>query len=298
MWHLPLGALRGFEAAARLKSFTAAADELNLTQSAVSHQIRTLEDAIGVPLFVREHRTVRLTDAGFEFWRTVRESLKRLDHGVQRVHAYSKPTSLIVAAEPAFASRWLVPRLPDFRARHPEIDVWLYSTDRDLDLETDEIDIVIERDFDSASAQGANALFSEDWVTPHCSAALAARLRQPEDIKGEPLLHDERDQDWAAWCTSHAVEHIDTAAGPSFSDAHHSLSTAEDGHGLVLASWLLASGARERGALVTPFPEHRLAVPGYVMTVILETTTSAMTQAFEAWIQGFVPVRNGDVERN
>jgi len=282
--HLPLGALRGFEAAARLKSFTAAAEELHLTQSAVSHQIRTLEEALGQPLFHREHRKVALTDAGFEFWRVVRETLKRLDHGILRVRAYGKPASLIVAVEPAFASRWLVPRLHDFRTLHPEIDLWLYSTDRDIDWDTDEVDIVIARGTPDTEPD-ARWLVPGDHVTPHAHPDLIKDLGEPAMLAECTLPHDEMDEDWPAWFAAADLGELDPTPGPSFSDSHHSLVTAEGGHGVVLASWFLASDARRQGTLVAPFPELVVEAPGYAMTVVEEPTTSVMVKAFAAWIE-------------
>lgn len=292
--HLPLGALRGFEAAAWLKSFTAAAEELHLTQSAVSHQIKTLEEALGQPLFHREHRKVALTDAGFEFWRVVRECLKRLDHGILRARAYGNPASLIVAVEPAFASRWLVPHLHNFRRLHSDIDLWLYSTDRDVDWDTDEVDIVIERGSSDAGPD-TRWLIPGDHVTPHASPDLVKGLDEPARLPELTLLHDETDEDWHAWFTSVGLRNLDPTSGPTFSDCHHSLLTAEEGHGIALASWFLAADARQAGRLAAPFPELVLDTPVYTITTVEEPTTAAMIRAFTTWIENQV---QETIERN
>ena len=124
----------------------------------------------------------------------MRDSLSRLDQGVMRVRTYGKPSSLIVACDPALASRWLVPLLPVFRAEHSSIDVWLYSTNEQLDLEVEEVHIVIQRANDEAyEGFQSYAIVTDDFATPHCSPVMAASLSETADLAEETLLHDERD---------------------------------------------------------------------------------------------------------
>lgn len=125
----PLTTLIGFEAAARLGSFSRAAEELNITQSAISHQVRVLEDHLGQPLFRRIGRRIELVDAGADFLITAQTALEELRHGVRRLNAYSKPGSVIILMPAALATGWFLPRLADLRASHPWVDPWVHSAD-------------------------------------------------------------------------------------------------------------------------------------------------------------------------
>jgi LysR family transcriptional regulator, glycine cleavage system transcriptional activator len=145
----PLTTLEGFDAAARLGSFSAAAEELGLSQSAVSHQIRNLERALDQELFSRALRQVVLTDAGREFHRTVSEILQQLRRGVDRLAPYRKPNSVIVYCDPAFARQWLLPRLPALIADLPDVDLWLDSRGDAIDFDTTEFDIFITQEPDT-----------------------------------------------------------------------------------------------------------------------------------------------------
>ncbi|QBR37652.1 LysR family transcriptional regulator [Leisingera sp. NJS201] len=139
----PLGALIGFEAAARLGSFSLAAEELNMTQSAVSHQIRTLETHLQQPLFLRISRRVELTDAGRDLMVSAQEALETVRLGVRRLDAYSKPGSVVIHMPPAFGALWLAPRLARLRGSHPDVDPWLYTGSHDVDLTESEFDITL-----------------------------------------------------------------------------------------------------------------------------------------------------------
>ena len=141
----PLSSLRGFEAAARLGSFAKAADELCLTQAAVSHQVRSLEKELGQQLFLRLPRELVLTDAGKDFLATVESALQTLSHGMQRLAPYNKTATLIVACDPALARHWLVPGLVGFHAANPDTEVWLDTSEQLTDFDTQEVDVIIDR---------------------------------------------------------------------------------------------------------------------------------------------------------
>ncbi len=145
----PLGTLRGFEAAARLGSFHKAAEELHLTQSAISQQIRSLEAYLEQPLFLRSGRSVSLTDAGHDFLSTTQALLQQLAVGVRRLGQYRKPNQLVLNTTPTFARHWLLPRLADFRQRHPEVDLWIFSTDEVPDMASQTIDLAVRDDISS-----------------------------------------------------------------------------------------------------------------------------------------------------
>ena len=268
----PLHALRGFEAAARHGSFAKAADELALTQSAVSHQVRQLEAALGQRLFHRHPREITLTDAGREFLNTVREALDLLNVGVARLAPFKASGPLIVSCDAAFARQWLLPRLLVFRRLRPDVTVWLDTSERLVDFDRQEVEVVLGR----LRAQGVDyveeCLF-DDFLGP-CHGKLPAgsgRLTRVDDLAGHTLLHDERRQDWLAWLRAAGAVGADGAAGPRFSDPGLLLDAARAGHGIALASDVLAGEDLASGSLRAPFDqwlrvpeEFRLATPRWL----------------------------------
>ncbi len=283
--NLPLSALRGFEAAGRLGSFTLAAGELNLTQSAISHQVSSLEEALGQPLFVRANRTICLTDAGVDFLRITRDVLKRLEQGVARLRAYSKPGSLIVAVPHDLAARWLLSRLPDFSAAHPDIDVWLYTTDGPVDLETDEIDLAICYANKNDPGPHARPLL-RDPVAPMCAPSFAERhgLDDAAAIGEARLIHNERPLGWTEWCAGAGVVRRDVQKGPNFSDTGLALAAAEAGQGLALGGLALAADALEDGRLVVPFGPAMATEEIYTVAIHPELEERPDNAAVLAWV--------------
>lgn len=180
----PLNALRGFEAAARLGSFHKAAEELHLTQSAISQQIRSLESFVEQPLFHRSGRRVALTDAGADLLSTTQSMLQQLAVGIRRLDQYRKPNQLVVNTTPAFARHWLVPRLADFHARHPQIDLWLLTTDETPDMASQTIDIAVRDDL-TAQAECRFRVLLEDRLYPACHPS-------PADTAGACAHHAAR----------------------------------------------------------------------------------------------------------
>ncbi|MEM7119883.1 MAG: LysR substrate-binding domain-containing protein [Pseudomonadota bacterium] len=284
--NLPLSALRGFEAAGRLGSFTQAARELNLTQSAISHQISSLEEALGQPLFIRANRAIHLTDAGLDFLRITRDVLNRLEQGVARLRAYSKPGSLIVAAPHGFASSWLLRRLPAFREAHPDYDVWLYTTALAIDLEVDEVDLVISYG-DSRNRPPQARLLVEEKVAPVCAPSFAERheLIDPADVTRVPLIHDERSLGWTEWCAAAGVDHPGVERGANFSDSGLVLAAAELGQGLALAGLALAAEDVNAGRLTVPFGPTLETDEAYVMAAHPDLIEREPIVAFTAWIE-------------
>src|SRR5688572_7958747 len=224
----PLDFLRGFEAAARHLSFTKAAAELFLTQSAVSRQIQTLEEFIGVPLFERRHKALALTDAGQTYLRTVAPVLDQLREATRRLRETRTGHILTVTTTVSFASMWLVPRLMRFRKRHPAIDVRINATHELIDMEREGIDVAI-RDLAVANAPPGAVTLVGEHLAAVCSPAYlkesrAARraLAKPEDLRGHVLLylHDPTGRwpwiSWRAWLESMGVEELDPAGTVGF----------------------------------------------------------------------------------
>jgi LysR family glycine cleavage system transcriptional activator len=250
----PLNAFRGFEAAARLNSFSKAAEELGMTQSAISHQIRTLEEFLGQPLFNRVNRGVSLSDAGYDLHQTVVACFGDLANGIKRLDQYKKPTQVVVHTSSAFASTWLLPRLTEFRRTTPDIDVWLYTTDAEQDEEMLEVDLAVLFGTGHWSDFIVEPFFGDAYL-PVCSPGYLkaqAPIREPADLLAHTLLHGEDDVPWAAWFEHAGVRNVNPVIGPNFSNPALLLQAAIQGQGIGLGHLVLASGDLNAGRLVSP----------------------------------------------
>jgi LysR family glycine cleavage system transcriptional activator len=257
----PLNTLRGFEAAARYGSFAKAADELALTPSAVSHQVRQLESALGQRLFQRLPRELVLTDAGRDFLATVRESLELLSVGVARLAPYKSSGTLIVACDAAFARFWLVPRLAEFRRQRPEIDLWLDTSERLTDFDRQEVEFVIGR-LRSTGADRIEELLFDDHLGPgRAAGGTRGILQRPDELAEEPLIHDERRENWLVWLRAVGARAVDAARGAHYSDPGLAIDAALAGQGIALVSDVLAAADIVAGRIETPFRDW-LRVPG------------------------------------
>lgn len=248
----PTQFLKGFEAAARLESFSRAAEEVGLTQSAISHQMRLLEGQVGQPLFLRIGREVRLTDAGRDYHRTVRRCLEMMEEGYRRLEPYRKPGSVVIYAPRDFTRRWLLPRLPALKRAVPACDPWLDTSGAAVDFETMEVDIAIIHAHEPP-AGCESLLIGRDRLSPVAAPALAGMLHQPADLLDAPLIHEEGAVGWADWLGQMGVEAGAVWTGTNFSDSDIALAAAELGQGVALASLFLAQAAIAAGALVQPY---------------------------------------------
>lgn len=248
----PLSTLIGFEAAARLGSFSLAALELNITQSAISHQIRTLEDHLGTPLFRRVGRRIELTDAGHDLQATALSALESVRHGVRRLNAYTKPGSVIIAMPAGLAHCWFLPLLARFRDDLPGIDPWLHVTPETAFSEESEIDVVLAaRPWTEDGAESRP--LPQDRVCPMASPDLAATLAHlPERsrLDAAHLLHDETPNDWLQWFALAGSARRDLSRGMNFSDHGLMLQAAAAGLGVCLGSEMMAADLLAKGALV------------------------------------------------
>lgn len=272
----PLNALRGFESAARLGSFHKAAIELNITQSAVSQQIRSLESYLEQPLFFREGRRVTLTDAGKDFYNSTQDFLQQLSVGVRRLDQYRKSNQLIVNTTPAFARYWLLPRLDLFHHKYPDIDIWLYTTYAAPDMAIETIDITIR---DDISAQ-KECIYKElyyDKIYPACSPALL-------NIQNRLTLHGEGIMDWSNW-TSQGGESVgQKTSGLNFSDPCLLLDAICQGLGIGLASQLLTLQVKKDKKII---PLSEQCIRGTVWSCLIhhESVQSLMSQYFLQWLE-------------
>ncbi len=251
--HLPsTQSLRTFEAAARLLNFTRAAEELNLTQGAISHQIRELESLLGQQLFDRQARGLALTEAGVLYLPFVREALDRLRSGSEAIGRQRQNGVLTVTMSPNFASKWLVPRLGDFADAHPEIDLRISAARRHVDFVTDGIDIGIRHGTGDWPHLHVTRLCPE-WHYPVCSPSLPAAevVKTPEDLTQVRLLHDRDRSRWREWLAAFDVTASDD--GPIFSDTSLAIDAAVAGQGVALARSALAAVDLRAGRLIRTF---------------------------------------------
>ena len=248
----PLQYLLGFEAAARLGSFSRAAEELGLSQSAVSHEMRLLEARIGQPLFIRQGRSIRLTDAGRDYQRSVMTSLEHLESGHQRLEPYRKPGSVVIYAPRDFVSRWLVPRLYLLRQAVPNCDPWIDTSGTAIDFDEVEVSIAIikARDIDT---KWESHLLMSDHLTPVVSPDFVFKQQGiSADVQNYPLLHDEGTKKWRDWFEIAGITRSEVTAGIDFSDSDLAMNAAERGLGMSLSSVTLAQESISAGVLIKP----------------------------------------------
>ena len=258
----PLNALRAFEAAARHLSFKKAADELNVTPAALSHQIRGLEDFLQTKLFHRRTRRVELAEAGRLIQPEVSEGFESLQRAVRRLVHSHDDNVIVVTAGPAFSAKWLAPRLYRFVAAHPEIDLRIAANLALTEFRGDGIDAAIR--FGSGDYPGLfSELLFEDVMLPMCSPSLlqgASPIRTPADLRHATLIHDEslvhiapEAPDWRSWLQLAGVDGVDAGRGLRFNLADHAIDAAVEGAGVVLARKVLAQRDLDSGRLVAPF---------------------------------------------
>lgn len=282
----PMNTLRAFEAAARHLSFTEAAAELHVTQAAISHQIRTLETALGVRLFRRLNRAIRLTEEGQEFVSEVRKALSHLSTAVEKLAARDAGGPLTVSVLPSFASKWLVPRLGRFRERHPEIDVRISPSIELSDFQRDDVDLAVRYGKGRYEGLDSARMMTED-IFPVCSPALLSgsnALRRPADLQHHTLLHDDAHVDWAMWLLVAGVTDVNPRQGPYFTDSAMVIQAAVAGQGVALARGALAADDIAAGRLVRPFD---IVIPtDYAYYVVCPKATAHHPKiaAFREWL--------------
>jgi LysR family transcriptional regulator, glycine cleavage system transcriptional activator len=254
--HLPpLAALRAFEAAARHLSFTRAADELHVTQTAISHQIRGLEERLGVRLFRRLSRGLVLTDEAQRYLPAVRDAFARLEAATAELLARRASGTLTASVVPSFAAKWLVPRLGRFRAANPDIDLRISTSQHLVDFAREDVDIGLRMGRGHYPGLRVDRLFGETLV-PVCSPALLEGeppLRRPQDLKHHVLLHEDDETGWRLWLELAGVEDVDVSHGLTFTDAAMGVQAAAEGQGVALARTALAAWDIAAGRLVRPF---------------------------------------------
>ncbi|KQW17993.1 MULTISPECIES: LysR substrate-binding domain-containing protein [Pseudomonas] len=284
---LPLTALRGFESAARLGSFKAAAQELNVSPAAISHQVKSLEAFLGVRLFERSSQNVRLSADGERLQPFMHRALLDIQHGLQVLSPPCAAQSLVVSTTPAFASLWLIPRLGDFHRLYPEIDIRLHTSNEVVDLQRDaSIDLAIRALFTPDPQLFEQPLLDEyfgvycrpGWQPPAAGA--------PVELIDVPWLSSAKVAvDWPAWCAkAGTLGWLENARFRRYDEEQHALQAAIAGHGLVLASNVLVTEAVARGELVEYRPEVRLAGARYTVVCVPGRERQMEVRAFSEWL--------------
>jgi len=287
----PMQALRAFEAAAQLLSFKHAATQLHRTPSAISHQIRGLEEDLGTALFHRDPGGLRLTDAGRQYLAAVHESLGGLAEATTRLQREHGEGPLSISLFPSFAVRWLIPRLNDFRERQPAIEIELVSSVRQADFDSGAIDAAIRFGDGDWSGLRADPLMFEDRF-PVCSPGLAAGprpLASAADLGHVVLLHNgAHPGEWSSWLEEAGVDGVDAQRGPVFDASNEVLAAAANGMGVALGRTPLVESDLEAGRLVAPL-ETRVRSRGRYWLVAPEATAGrASLSAFRHWLQARV----------
>jgi len=302
----PLNSLRAFEAAARHLSFRKAAEELHVTPAAISHQLKALEDHLGIKLFRRTNRRVELTPAARAAAQQMHEGFKALMEGVERLRQADRSNLLTVSAAPSFAGKWLMPRLHRFVGRYPQIDVRLSARMRSArpqprglpvrkdinDSSLDDADVAIrfgDGDFPGMQVERLLALTVAPMLSPRLISE-AHPLTTPEQLRHYTLLHDDTAYfasgrlNWDCWLEAAGVTGIDTAHGVHFSHANLAIDAAIDGLGVVLSVQSFAAADLAAGRLLLPFDFRLAADYGYFIVCDPEEAERPGIRAFTSWL--------------
>ena len=276
-----LSALRAFEAAARHLSFTRAGLELSVSQAAISHQVKALEDRLGLSLFRRTPRGLVLTDEGRALMVPVSESFHQLARALGQFEAGRLKEILTVGVVGTFAVGWLMERLPDFQARYSAIDLRLLTNNNKVDLAGDSLDCAIK--FGDGAWHGVQAeKIMEAPLSPLCAPKTAERLRRVEDLALFPLLRSYRASDWPRWLHHAGAGHV-AARGPLFDSSSLMVQAAIRGEGVALAPPSMFRHELEQGLLVQPFAIELDLGSYWLVRLNSRATTPAMT-SFRDWM--------------
>ncbi|MEI2265707.1 transcriptional regulator GcvA [Erwinia sp. CGal63] len=281
----PLNALRVFDAAARHLSFTRAAEELFVTQAAVSHQIKSLEDFLGLKLFRRRNRSLLLTEEGQSYYLDIKEIFTALNDATRKLQARSAKGALTVSLLPSFAIQWLVPRLSSFNSAYPGIDVRIQAVDREEEKLADDVDVAIFYGRGNWPGLRVEKLYAE-YLLPVCSPLLLTGdnpLKTPADLARFTLLHDASRRDWQTYTRQLGVN-INVQHGPIFSHSAMVLQAAIHGQGVALANNVMAQTEIEAGRLACPFNDVLVSKNAFYLVCHDSQAELGKIAAFRQWI--------------
>ncbi len=286
----PLNALKAFEAAARNLSFTRAAEELFVTQAAISHQIKGLEEYLGIKLFRRRNRSLLLSEEGQSYFLDIKDIFSGISDATERLLARSAKGALTVSLQPSFAIQWLVPRLVRFSEVHPDIDVRIKAVDMDEGSLTDDVDVAIYYGRDNWPGLRADKLHAE-YLIPVCSPMLlmgTKPLKTPEDLTRQTLLHDTSRRDWKAWFKQLNIQAANVNQGPIFSHSSMVIQAAIHGQGVALGHSVLTQPEIDAGRLVCPFEQVLMSKNAYYLVCHESQAGLGKIAAFREWMLALV----------
>jgi len=281
----PLNGLKAFEAAARSESFTRAAEELSVTQGAVSHQVKSLEDTLGLKLFRRERQRLFLTEAGRDYLAVIRDAFDRIDVGTERLLQRQQSGVLTVSTSPDFAAKWLVNRLSRLADRHPDMDLRVSATTHYVDFARDDVDIAIRHGDGNWPELDVQRLYSER-LFPICSPKLVAgrnRITKAADLLKFPLLRLEDAKNWTRLFEAAGVKGT-IGPGPVLNRASMLIDAAIDGQGIALARTALAAWDLINGRLVRPIDVSLRMANTYWVVCPQAASNVPKIATFRSWV--------------
>jgi LysR family glycine cleavage system transcriptional activator len=282
----PLNALRAFEASARQLSFTRAAEELFVTQAAISHQIKSLEEFLGIKLFMRKNRALLLSEEGQAYYLDIKDVFNAINDATERLLARGAKGAITVSLQPSFAIQWLVPRLNAFNALHPDIDVRIKAVDQAESSLTEDVDVAIYYGRGHWADIHAEQL-QKEYLVPVCSPLLLQGrkpLDKVEDLVNHTLLHDTSRRDWKRWFKQIKVKATNVNHGPIFSHSSMVVQAALHGQGVALAHLFLAKPDIDAGRLICPFEEVLESKSAYYVVCRERQVDLGKISAFREWV--------------
>ncbi|WMT88598.1 transcriptional regulator GcvA [Pelagibacterium sp. 26DY04] len=288
----PLSALRAFEAAGRRLSFTAAAEDVFVTQAAISHQIRALEEFLGLELFIRHNRRLTLTDAGRRYFEEIETAFDSVRRATRRAMETSGEQNLRISALSSFTTKWLIPRLHRFQTRHPDIEPMIGTTQRAVDLRREGVDVAIR--VGGGVYEGLlSTKLMDDAAFPVCAPSLVhgpKPLATPQDLRAHVLIHDSsivaasEGPDWPAWFKAAGLDPTVATSGPAYNDTGLTIQAAIAAQGVALARRVLVSDDLAHGHLVRPFGPDVPAQSSWYFVTTPDAGERPAVKALLAWL--------------
>ena len=282
----PLHAVLCFSAVGRKLSVKLAAEELHVSPAAVSQQIAKLEKTLGIQLLIRSTRRVELTDAGRIYLREVEPALRRISEATQRLTRQPERLAITVSCTVGFAMQWLLPRLPSFQVLEPSIDVRINTTNRLVNLLTEEIDFAVRHGLGTYPGLEVERLIN-DRLHPVCSPSLlpgGCRLSSPVDLASFSLLHDEHRRDWMMWLRSVGADNVDPHQGPIFVESKGAIDAAVAGQGIALVRKSMVREELSSGKLIIPFHTAIETPIAYYLVYDSTALLQKHNERFRKWI--------------